>query len=311
MIKHFLAMVDLENKKIIITGGTGFIGSNLVDRLSEKNDVLVIDNFHTGDKSNIAPLLNNKKVTLKEMDVKDIQKLDFKADYVFHMGIYSASPMYRKDPFLVSEVISGMIAVMEYAKKNKSKVVFASTSSIYNGIEPPHKENIIPKVTDYYTEARIAMERISELYSKLENVDVQAIRFFSVYGPHEEAKKNYANLVTQFYWNIKNKESPVIYGDGTQRRDFIHVNDLVEIIIRASQLKGFNVINGGTGENYSLNEMLVLLNKQLGSNVKATFIKMPISNYVMETLADTTILKEKLSYTPKIDLVEGIKLITK
>ena len=311
MIKHFLAMVDLENKKIIITGGTGFIGSNLVDRLSEKNDVLVIDNFHTGDKSNIGSLINNKKVTLKEMDVKDIQKLDFKADYVFHMGIYSASPMYRKDPFLVSEVISGMIAVMEYAKKNKSKVVFASTSSIYNGIEPPHKENIIPKVTDYYTEARIAMERISELYSKLENVDVQAIRFFSVYGPHEEAKKNYANLVTQFYWNIKNKESPVIYGDGTQRRDFIHVNDLVEIIIRASQLKGFNVINGGTGKNYSLNEMLVLLNKQLGSNVKATFIKMPISNYVMETLADTTILKEKLSYTPKIDLVEGIKLITK
>ena len=245
------------------------------------------------------------------MDVKHIQKLDFTADYVFHMGIYSASPMYRNDHFLVSEVISGMIAVMEYAKKNKSKVVFASTSSIYNGIEPPHKENIIPKVTDYYTEARIAMERISELYSKLENVDVQAIRFFSVYGPHEDAKKNYANLVTQFYWNIKNKESPVIYGDGTQRRDFIHVNDLVEIIIRASQLKGFNVINGGTGKNYNLNEMLVLLNKQLGTDVKATFIKMPISNYVMETLADTTILKEKLSYTPKIDLVEGIKLITK
>jgi Nucleoside-diphosphate-sugar epimerases len=89
------------------------------------------------------------------------------------------------------------------------------------------------------------------------------------------------------------------------------VSDLVEIILRASQLKGFNVINGGTGKNYSLNEMLTMLNKQLGTNVKATFIKMPISNYVMETLADTTNLKEKLSYTPKITLEEGIKLITK
>lgn len=304
-------MVSIENKKIIVTGGTGFIGSNLVDRLAEKNEVVVIDNFHTGDQKNIESLLKNNKVQLKTMDVKNIHQLDFKADYVFHMGIYSASPMYRNDPFLVSEVVSGMISVLEYAKKNKSKVVFSSTSSIYNGIKPPHREDIIPLITDYYTEARIAAERMSELYSKLENVDVQAIRFFSVYGPHEEAKKNYANLVTQFYWNIKNNESPVIYGDGTQRRDFIHVSDLVEIILRASQLKGFNVINGGTGKNYSLNEMLIMLNKQLGTNVKATFIKMPISNYVMETLADTTNLKEKLSYTPKITLEEGIKLITK
>lgn len=304
-------MVRIENKKVIVTGGTGFIGSNLVDKLAEKNEVVVIDNFHTGDQKNIESLLKNNKVQLKTMDVKNIHQLDFKADYVFHMGIYSASPMYRNDPFLVSEVVSGMISVLEYAKKNKSKVVFASTSSIYNGIEPPHREDIIPLITDYYTEARIAAERMSELYSKLENVDVQAIRFFSVYGPHEEAKKNYANLVTQFYWNIINNESPVIYGDGTQRRDFIHVNDLVEIILRASQLKGFNVINGGTGKNYSLNEMLTMLNKQLGTNVKPTFIKMPISNYVMETLADTANLKEKLSYTPKITLEEGIKLITK
>ena len=304
-------MVSIENKKVIVTGGTGFIGSNLVDKLAEKNEVVVIDNFHTGDQKNIESLLKNNKVQLKTMDVKNIHQLDFKADYVFHMGIYSASPMYRNDPFLVSEVVSGMISVLEYAKKNKSKVVFASTSSIYNGIKPPHREDIIPLITDYYTEARIAAERMSELYSKLENVDVQAIRFFSVYGPHEEAKKNYANLVTQFYWNIINNESPVIYGDGTQRRDFIHVNDLVEIILRASQLKGFNVINGGTGKNYSLNEMLKMLNKQLGTNIKATFIKMPVSNYVMETLADTTNLKEKLSYIPKISLEEGIKLIIK
>ncbi|MHB1492990.1 MAG: NAD-dependent epimerase/dehydratase family protein [Thermoplasmataceae archaeon] len=304
-------MTSIHDKKIIVTGGAGFIGSNLVERLSTDNEVLVVDNLHTGDESNIGKAEKNGKVKFLKSDAKDIKKLDFKADYVFHLGIYSASPMYRNDPFLVSEVVAGMIGVLEYAKMHKSRVVFASTSSIYNSIEPPHREDIIPKVTDYYTEARIAAERISELYSKLEHLNVQAVRFFSVYGPHEEAKKNYANLVTQFYWDIKKGESPVIYGDGTQRRDFIHVNDLVEILLRSSELSGFNVLNGGTGKNYSLNEMLTMLNKYLGTNVNAKYIKMPISNYVMETLADTAKLKSTLSYTPKIDLQEGIKLITK
>ncbi|EQD50831.1 NAD-dependent epimerase/dehydratase, partial [mine drainage metagenome] len=230
--------------------------------------------------------MKDNNIKFIKSDAKSLLSIDYKADYVFHLGIYSASPMYRKDPFLVSEVVAGMIGVLEYAKKNRSKVVFASTSSIYNSIEPPHKENIIPLVTDYYTEARIAAERMSELYSKLEKINVQAIRFFSVYGPHEEAKKSYANLVTQFYWAIKSNESPVIYGDGSQRRDFIHVNDLVEIIIKASQLKGFNILNGGTGKNYSLNEMLDKLNNHMGTKVKAKYIQMPINNYVMETLAD-------------------------
>ncbi len=304
-------MASIHDKKIIVTGGAGFIGSNLVERLSTDNEVLVVDNLHTGDETNITEAEKNGKAKFLKYDAKDIKKLDFKADYVFHLGIYSASPMYRNDPFLVSEVVAGMIGVLEYAKMHKSRVVFASTSSIYNSIEPPHREDVIPKVTDYYTEARIAAERISELYSKLEHLNVQAVRFFSVYGPHEEAKKNYANLVTQFYWDIKKGESPVIYGDGTQRRDFIHVNDLVEILLRSSELSGFNVLNGGTGKNYSLNEMLTMLNKHLGTNVNAKYIKMPISNYVMETLADTSKLKSTLSYTPKIDLQEGIKLITK
>ncbi|MHB8361678.1 MAG: NAD-dependent epimerase/dehydratase family protein [Thermoplasmataceae archaeon] len=301
----------IERKKIIVTGGAGFIGSNLAERLAKTNDVLVVDNLHTGDEKNLEESMNNDNIKFIKSDAKSLLSIDFKADYVFHLGIYSASPMYRKDPFLVSEVVAGMIGVLEYAKKNRSKVVFASTSSIYNSIEPPHKENIIPLVTDYYTEARIAAERMSELYSKLEKINVQAIRFFSVYGPHEEAKKTYANLVTQFYWAIKNNEKPVIYGDGSQRRDFIHVNDLVEIIIKASQLKGFNILNGGTGKNYSLNEMLDKLNNHMGTKVKAKYIQMPINNYVMETLADISNLKHKLSYTPKIDLDEGIKMIIK
>ncbi|MHB1709453.1 MAG: NAD-dependent epimerase/dehydratase family protein [Thermoplasmataceae archaeon] len=297
----------IMGKKIIVTGGAGFIGSNLVDRLSRNNEVLVIDNMHTGSQKNLENAEKSGKVTFQQGDTKDIGKTRFKADFVFHIGIYSASPMYRANPHLISEVVDGMISVLEYARSNGSKVVFASTSSIYNSIDPPHREDCIPLVTDYYTEARIAAERVSELYCKLSSMTVSAVRFFSVYGWHEEAKKEYANLVTQFMWALRKGEQPIIYGDGKQRRDFIFVDDVVEILIRSSQLTGFNVVNAGTGINYDLNEMLEKLNKYMKTDAKAKYIEMPVKNYVMETLADTGRIKSLLNYTPKVSLDDGIK----
>ena len=297
----------IMGKKVIVTGGAGFIGSNLVDRLSKNNEVLVIDNMHTGSQKNLEQAEKSGKVTFQLGDAKDIGKTRFKADFVFHIGIYSASPMYRANPHLISEVVDGMISVLEYARSNGSKVVFASTSSIYNSIDPPHREDCIPKVTDYYTEARIAAERVSELYCKLGNMTVSAVRFFSVYGWHEEAKKEYANLVTQFMWSLRKGEQPIIYGDGKQRRDFIFVDDVVEILMRSSQLTGFNVVNAGTGINYDLNEMLEKLNMYMKTDVKAKYIEMPVKNYVMETLADTGRIKSLLNYTPKVSLDDGIK----
>ena len=297
----------ITGKKVIVTGGAGFIGSNLVDRLSRNNEVLVIDNMHTGSEKNLEGANKSGKVTFQKGDARDIGKSRFKADYVFHTGIYSASPMYRANPHLISDVVDGMISVLEYARSNDSKVVFASTSSIYNSIEPPHREDCTPLITDYYTEARIAAERLSELYCKLNGMTVSAVRFFSVYGWHEEAKKEYANLVTQFMWSIRKGEQPIIYGDGKQRRDFIFVDDVVEILIRSSQLKGFNVVNAGTGINYDLNEMLEKLNHYMKTEVKAKYIEMPVKNYVMETLADTGRIKSLLNYAPKVSLDDGIK----
>ncbi|MEM0156353.1 MAG: NAD-dependent epimerase/dehydratase family protein [Thermoplasmataceae archaeon] len=300
-------MDKISGKKVIVTGGAGFIGSNLVERLAKNNKVLVIDNLHSGSESNIKDLIISGGIKFIKGDAKDIGKSGFKADYIFHIGIYSASPMYRNNPHLINEVVDGMISVLEYAKDNKSKVVFASTSSIYNGIDPPHREDCVPSVTDYYTEARIAAERLSELYCKLNGISVSAVRFFSVYGWHEEAKKEYANLVTQFMWALKKGEQPIIYGDGKQKRDFIFVDDIVEILIRSSQLTGFNVVNAGTGRNYDLNEMLEKLNEHMGKNIRAKYIEMPVKNYVMETLADTTRLKSLLDYDARVSLDDGIK----
>lgn len=299
--------MKIENSEIIVTGGAGFIGSNLVEYLAQNNKVHVIDNMHTGSKENLKGAMSTNNVQLIEDDAKNIAKHGIDADVIFHLGMYSASPMYRQNPMLVSEVVAGMTGVLEYAKANDAKLVFASTSSIYNGIVPPHNENILPKVTDFYTEARIACERLSELYVKLYGVNVAAMRFFSVYGKHEEAKKQYANLVSQFLWAMKSGERPVIYGDGMQRRDFVFAGDVVDALIAATNIKGFEVFNVGTGKNYSLNELVDMLNAELGTDIEPEYVKMPVNNYVMETLADTKKAKEKLGFSAKTSLEEGIK----
>ena len=298
----------MKGKRILVTGGAGFIGSNLVESLYGDNEVTVIDNLHTGKKSNIKSEMDNGVVFIKG-DAKDVRKMKDDFDYIFHLGIYSASPMYRDDPNLVGEVVQGITSILEYSKKHNTPLVFASTSSIYNGIEPPHRENVIPGVTDYYTEARIACERLGELYSKLYDVNVAAMRFFSVYGYKDIGKGVYSNLLTQFMDAMMKKERPVIYGDGEQRRDFVFVTDVVDALKRASSAKGFNIYNVGTGKSYSLNEAVEKLQKITGKKVKPKYVKMPVKNYVMVTQADVSKAKREIGFSAKVDIDKGLSLL--
>ena len=298
----------MKGKRILVTGGAGFIGSNLVNALYKDNEVVVLDNLHTGKMRNLDNAVKGG-ITFVEGDAKNIKSINGDFDYVFHLGIYSASPMYRDNPNLVGEVVQGITSVLEYCKEAKIPLVFASTSSIYNGIVPPHKENVIPGVTDYYTEARIVCERMSELYSKLYDVNVVAMRFFSVYGFNDIGKGKYANLVTQFMVSLLNNEQPLIYGDGEQRRDFVFVSDVVAALLRATTKKGFGVYNVGTGKNYTLNDAVSKLQDVTGKKIDPKYIQMPVKNYVMTTLADTTKAKNEINFEAKVSMDEGIRLL--
>jgi len=298
--------MEIRNKKIMVTGGAGFIGSNLVERLCKDNEVYVIDNLHTGSKLNLSRAVRSGNVRFVKADSSLVSKIRFDADLVYHLGMYSASPMYRKNPLLLGEVTNNMVKILEYVRANEIPMVFASTSSIYNGISPPHKEDARYKVTDYYTEGRIFAERASELYSRLYRCNIAAMRFFSVYGRHEEAKKEYANLVTQFMWLMKKGKRPVIYGDGEQSRDFIFVDDVVEALIGASRIKGFEILNVGYGKSYTLNQVVEMLNGKLGTRIKPQYVRTPISNYVRETLADTSKARKVIGFQAKITLDDGI-----
>jgi UDP-glucose 4-epimerase len=292
--------------KALVTGGAGFIGSNLIESIIDKYEISVMDNFQTGSMSNLEKVFDDVRVI--RGSANDCLNFDLNPDIIFHLGIPSSSPMYKNNPFLFGEAVNGIIAIMELARRSGTrKVVFASTSSLYNGLPVPHREDATIPVSDYYTETRLAIERVAELYHKLHGIDYVALRFFSVYGPHEQAKGPYANMVTQFLWTMQAGKSPIIYGDGTQTRDFTYVKDITDGMIMAAR-KGTGVFNLGTGRSSSFNYVVDLLNEMLGTDLKPQYMKNPIKNYVKDTQADTGKMKA-LGFEAGWSLEEGIKKI--
>ena len=291
--------------RVVVTGGCGFIGSNLVERLVKDGfSVAVFDNLHTGSLKNIEGL----DVEFFNEPYSKLAEIVPEAEVVFHLGIPSSSPMYKRNPKLVGGAINDAIEVFEYAKKSGCKVVYASSSSIYNGNQVPYREDMPVYVTDYYTECRYAIERMAKLYNILFGVKSVGLRFFSIYGPKEEFKKQYANIVSQFLWSMRRDGPPVIFGDGTQTRDFTHVYDVVDALLLAWK-KDFEceIFNVGTGVAHSFNEVVELLNKLLGKNIKPIYRPNPIKNYVYHTLADTTKAEKLLGFKAKISLEEGLR----
>ena len=297
--------------KILVTGALGFIGSNLTERLvKDGHEVTALDNLHTGREENIASVKN--KIKILRADSGSIGSMTEKFDAIIHQGVYSSSPMYKDNPHLTAKAIDEWVSILEYVRKNNAKdgnnvkLVFASSSSLYNGNNPPHKEDMPILVKDYYTEARYAMERMARLYSDLYGVNSVGLRYFSVYGPHEKSKGKYANLITQFLWEMQAGKQPIILGDGKQTRDFVYVDDVVEANLLALKYNKHDIFNVGTGKSVTLTDMAVLLAKKLGKDIKPKYEPNRIKNYVQHTLADTSKAASLLGFRTKISLDEGI-----
>jgi len=294
--------------KYIVTGGAGFIGSNLVHDLVEKgHNVIVVDTLQTGSRD----LIKDVEVEFYHMSFDQFYRTGKWRDIdgLYHLGKPSASPMYRESRERLLESISGSVAALEIIRETGVKMVSASTSSVYNGLPPPHREDMIINPTDFYTEARIFEERLAKVYEELYGIRWNEMRFFSVYGPREQFKKNFANLVTQFLWAMQKGEQPVIYGNGEQKRDFVYVMDVVDALERAMGSKHNGIYNVGTGKSISLNSMVEMLNEKLGKNIKPKYIENPMKNYVMVTQASTEKSKNDLGFEAKVTLESGIEMI--
>ena len=297
--------------KILVTGGAGFIGSNLVhDLVEEGHEIIVVDNLSTGSLNNISDIIEKIKfIEISCSEVLKIKELEG-LDEIYHYGIPSTTQLYRDNRSLVGHAVNEFIEILELAKREKCKVIYASSSSVYNGNTPPFHEEMIVHIKDFYTEARYLMERVAKIYYDFYGVCSIGFRFFSVYGPREEAKKTFANLISQFMWDLKAGRSPLIYGDGTQTRDFTFVDDINNgFKLGMKNEIDCDVFNLGTGDCYSLNELVDILNEILEIDIKPVYKENPIQNYVNATLADTSKAKEHLDFEATITLRDGIKKI--
>jgi len=353
--------------KFLVTGGAGFIGSNLANALADTNEssenygadddirqlsntlasqaadtlnyskdktdvhiVIVLDDLFLGSPSNLSKKVRFVNGSVMNYDL--VLELSKGCDYIFHHAALSSSPMFIDDPRRGMDVnIIGFMNVMESAKRNKVKrVIYASSSSLYNGLPTPWKEsvNLTPKT--FYESSFYCREIIARNYNLEYGVDSVGLRYFSIYGPNEKHKGRFANNISQFIWDMaEKKKSPVIYGDGSQTRDFTFVDDVVQSNILAmrktrhyghednadnkegsNQRTGSSIYNVGTGTQTSFNNVIDIINKQLGTDIKPTYVKNPINNYVQHTLADISLARSELGYEPRWKSVEdGIKQI--
>jgi UDP-glucose 4-epimerase len=289
--------------RAIVTGGAGFIGSHIAKKLVKDDwQVTVVDNLTTGDLKNLRDI--ESQYEFVKGDAARVLELP-PADVVFHQGIYSSSPMYVKDPWLESKVVADATSILEYCKKTGARLVFASTSIIFSNQQDPHVESAAPLVDNRYGEARYAVERLATLYNKIEGVRFTALRYFSIYGDGEESKQVYANLVSQMIWKAILDKPMKIYGDGNQKRDLVHVDDVVKANLTAFDKDVNGVFNVATARIVNLNELVEIVSKAVGKEIKKQYVPAPYINFVGR--ASLAKAKNELGFTAGITLEEGIK----
>ena len=298
---------------ILITGGAGFIGSNLAQYLAgQGHKAVVLDNCFLGRMEN----LDGVDCVKVEGDVLDADLLknlveENKITGIFHLSGYSSAPMFDEGgESKNASDLWGFFNTLRLAADKNIKVVFASTSSFYARCEKPFLESMRVTAGTHYELSKLLMEQAATMFSLRYGIDVNGLRFFSVYGPHEKHKGRFANNISQFYWSIKNDVRPVIFGDGEQTRDFTYVGDLVEALLMVMEKgRGSEVYNVGTGEEHSFNEMIKMLNDGLGKKIEPIYAKNPLKNYVANTLADISKIKKDIGWQPSTSLAEGIKKV--
>ena len=295
----------MKNKKVLITGGAGFIGSNLALTLQEKypdNRYFVIDNFSSGNSRN---LVNFKGKIISA----DVSKIDFaeyfdKIDIVFHQAALTDTTVFDKEKML-SNNVGGFENVLKFAIKSKAKLIYASSAAVYGHSKPPMRvgKNEVP--ANIYGFSKLAADNIAREH--FNHLPITGLRYFNVYGPGEQYKGKMASMVWQLYLQMKKGKKPKIFKYGEQARDHVYVKDVVEANLLALNSKKSGIFNVGTGKTTSFNEIIRNLNQVLDLKLKANYIDNPYRHYQERTKADLSATKRNLGYVPKYNIGKGIR----
>lgn len=295
--------------RILVTGGAGFIGSSLVRELCKNHEVVVFDNMFLGSEKS----LEGCDATLTKGDITDaeaVSKASAGCDVIFNEAAASSSPMFKDDlRRCVAVNVDGFVNVMNAAKDNGiGRVIYASTSSIYGNSPSPLREDMKCVPVNMYASTKLMNEHIALLFGMENGIDTVGLRYMSVYGPGEEPKGIFANLVSQFLWTMKKGGRPVIYGDGSQTRDFTYVKDVVKANIMAmeSGCKS-EIFNVGTGVETSLNGVVGILNNILGTDIEPEYVRNEVKNYISTQRADMSKIRKAVGFEPEFGLERGIR----
>jgi len=298
--------------KFAVTGGAGFVGSNIVKLLVKENhDVLVIDNMHTGKKENLQEIFD--KIEFFELDIRNIPELENKikdVDGIFH----EAALTIVQESFLMEEEyydvnVKGTENIFKIAEKYGIKVVFASSSSVYGNTEKiPILENNERNPINPYGKTKLEDEFLAEKYSK-KGVSIIGLRYFNIFGKGQTG--SYAGVITKFVNQLKEKKSPIIFGDGSQIRDFIFVEDIAQSNLSAMLSKiNFGFFNIGTGKTTTILQLAKFLIKLYNLEISPEFSD-PLDGDVQKSQANIKKTQQLLNWTYKIDIEEGLEKMIK
>lgn len=300
--------------KALVTGGAGFIGSHLSERLlKEGNEVTVLDNFTTGKRENLKGI--EKEIEIIDGSITDketVQKAVGESDYVFHQAAIPSVPRSVKDPISSTRVnVMGTLNVLVAAKEaGVKKMVLASSSSVY-GDTPrlPKKEDFRPTPLSPYADSKLMNELHASQFFTLYGLETVCLRYFNVFGTRHDPNSEYAAVIPKFIQSILKGVNPTIYGDGEQTRDFTFIDDVVEANILASK-SGSNaagkVFNIAGGKNITINHLLETINRIMGKNVNAMYADARAGD-IKDSYADYTLAKNILGWSPKHSLEDGLK----
>jgi len=299
----------------LVTGGAGFIGSNIVkELLNQSQSVRVLDNFATGKRENILPLLKNPNLTLIEGDLRSfhIVRAAVKGvDYILHQGALPSVPRSINDPITTNDVnVLGTLNILEAAKEfGVKRVVCASSSSIYGNSETLPKVEAMPvNPMSPYALTKYAQERYCQVFYSLYGLETVSLRYFNVFGPNQDPTSQYSAVIPKFIKLIQHDWEPVIYGDGYQSRDFTFVENNVWANIQActAEKAAGEVINIACGERYTLLDLVQMINSILGKDIQPRF-EPERPGDVKHSLAGIQKAEDLLGYNVRVDFKTGLE----
>jgi len=300
----------MKNKKVLVTGGAGFIGSNLVWRLLEEgNTVTVLDNFMSGYRSNLDPF---SAVRIIEGDVRDKSAVEIAmqgAEVVFHLAASVGNKRSIDQPIIDAEInVLGTLQILEAARKaGVRKIVTSSSAGIFGELKTmPIKEDHPVEPDSPYGCTKLCEEKLCLSYAKLYDIEAVCLRYFNVYGPNQRFDA-YGNVIPIFVFRMLRNESLLIYGDGEQTRDFVHVADVVQANIKAAASVGVSgAFNIASGTRVTINRLVEMIKKDNSNAIKIEHVPERPGD-VRHSLADISLAHQRINYLPSVNLENGIK----